>query len=147
MNTHDQISFQFEKIFYSDSNPSNLEFPPKIMLELGTEFLEYKKEKFLKGKFIAQEKHTNPMGFLQGGILTAMFDNIIGPLSYLAARNPATTIDLTTNYLRSIRPGEEIIIEANVIAKGVRTLFIEAKAYNFKNKIIATASSNNLILK
>lgn len=147
MNAQDEIFAEFEKIFSSSPQPGQLEFPPNITVELGTELIDYKKGKYLKGKFVVQKKHTNPMGFLQGGILTAMFDNIIGPLSYLAARNPATTLDLTTNYLRSAKPGEEIIIEASVTAKGVRTLFIEAKAYNQKNKLIATASSNNMILK
>lgn len=146
---HDEIMQEFTKAFPDRSMPGGgeLQLPPKIAMELGVEFLDYKKGQSLTGRFIVQEKHTNPMGVLQGGVLTAMFDNIIGPLSYLAARNPATTLELSTNYLRSARPGESVTISAYVKGKGNRNLFIEAQAFNIKEKLMATCTSHILILK
>jgi uncharacterized protein (TIGR00369 family) len=65
--------------------------------------------------------HCNSRGFLHGGVLAALCDNVMG-LSLGAALNNANanivTITLTLDYLGSAKAGDIILIEPRVIRAG-----------------------------
>jgi len=146
---NEQIYQEFKQIFSKLDLPKNftIKLPPLVSTELESNFTEYKKNKSLTAEFTVQKKHSNPMGVLQGGVLVAMFDNVIGPLSYLVGKNPATTLDITTSFMRSAKPDETITITATIKSIGLKVIFINAEAFNQKGKLMATCSSNILILK
>jgi uncharacterized protein (TIGR00369 family) len=89
----------------------------------------------------------NPMGAMQGGIITAAFDNTFGPLSYLAARNPCITLDLHTNFIRPAKEGEVLTITARVISRSPVSLHLSGEAVNEKGKLIATCTSQMVVTK
>jgi len=89
----------------------------------------------------------NPEGKMQGGFLTAAFDNVFGPLSYLAARSPCVTLDIHTQYFRGLTIGETVTIVAEVIARGQSSVFMKAEAFNSSQKLVAVSSTNLLIVK
>lgn len=88
------------------------------------------------------------MGIFQGGMLCTALDNTFGPLSYLAAKKPCVTTDLSTQFFRTFFPKDEyILIEAKVISKSPAMLTMQAEVRNPKNKLIAIATSSVLILQ
>jgi len=98
--------------------------------------------------FPVLESYLNPGGSMQGGFITAAFDNVFGPLCQAATRTKATTtVDLYTNYHRPIFAGDELIVTASIIVKGKTKIHMTAEAYNRENKLIATASTNYMYLK
>lgn len=81
------------------------------------------------------------MGILQGGFIAAMFDDLMAPLSYLTAKNPTTSMDLTTHFLRPVFVGERVTLTATVQKAGRTAIYLAAEAHNEKNKLVATAVS------
>ncbi len=98
--------------------------------------------------FPVLESYLNPAGSMQGGFITAAFDNVFGPLCQaVTGSKSTTTVDLYTNYHRPIFVGDELTIIASLIVKGKTKIHMTAEAYNRENKIIATAISNYVYLK
>jgi uncharacterized protein (TIGR00369 family) len=123
-----------------------IKLPPDSAIELKSEFIEYVPKKSLTVIFPVQEKHTGPLGILQGGILTAFFDETFGPLSYATLGRPMLTINIHIDFIRSSRPGDTIRIKADIVSRGKQIMFLKGEAYNQKNKLIATATTSVLVL-
>lgn len=121
--------------------------PPPSFGDMEGEFVSYILRKELVCSFPVLERQTNPLGNMQGGYITAAFDNTMGPLSYLAARKPCTTIDLNTHYMRPIKPGDRLFVQARIVLQSPNIMFMTSEAYNSKDKLIATATTNIFILK
>lgn len=93
--------------------------------------------------FPVLEQYLNPAGSMQGGFITAAFDNVFGPLCYSATQTTyTTTLDIITSYHRPIWAGDELIITATVKTQGKTKVHMMAEAYNRENKLIATATSD-----
>ena len=93
--------------------------------------------------FPVLENYLNPARTMQGGFITAAFDNVFGPLCFSATRTTATTtVDIGTSYHRPILEGDELIITATVKSQGKTKIHMVAEAYNQENKLIATATTN-----
>jgi uncharacterized protein (TIGR00369 family) len=118
-----------------------LELPPPSVKAFDIRFEEYLPARSLTATVEVSAQHANAVGLLQGGFLSAMFDNLIGPLSYLTARGPTTTLELTTHFLRSAFPGERLRLTAEVRKAGRTAIYIAAEAHNANNKLVATAMS------
>jgi len=98
--------------------------------------------------FPVLESYLNPARTMQGGFITAAFDNVFGPLCYSATGTPATTtVDISTSYHRPILEGDELIITATVKAQGKTKIHMMAEGYNRENKLIATATTNYIHIK
>ncbi len=121
-------------------------FPPPCFTSMGGQFLDYDSRKSLKVSFPVTSESLNPESAMQGGFITAAFDNVFGPLSYLAARNPCRTLDIHTQFIRGIREGDTLVVRALVIARGTNTIHMTAEATNSAQKLIATSSTNLLIV-
>ncbi|MDA3930152.1 MAG: PaaI family thioesterase [Prolixibacteraceae bacterium] len=138
-----------EKAFHSVKVPEGMQYqlPPNTFRMLKGEFLDYKVRKELSTKFYISKNFSNPQGTVQGGIIAACFDDTFGPLGVVNSRKPILTIDMNIQYIRSIPLEEEFYILTEVISASRSTLFLEAKAYNTRGKLLAKASSNQLILQ
>ncbi len=98
--------------------------------------------------FPVLESYLNPARTMQGGFITAAFDNVFGPLCYSATSTTATTtVDISTSYHRPILEGDELIITATVKAQGKTKIHMMAEGYNRENKLIATATTNYIHVK
>lgn len=111
------------------------------------EFLDYFSRKSLKVVFPVTGEILNPQGKMQGGFLTAAFDNVFGPLSYLAARSPCITLDIHTQFFRGLEAGDTLTIIAEVAARGTGSIYMTAEAFNSAKKLVATSNTNLLIVK
>ena len=123
-----------------------IKLPPDSAIELKSEFIEYIPKKSLTVNFPVQQKHTGPLGILQGGILTAFFDDTFGPLSYATLGKPMVTIDIQVHFIRNAKPGDTITIKAEIVSRGRQILFMKGEAKNQKGKLIATSTTSALIM-
>lgn len=121
--------------------------PPPAFVDMEAEILDYQKNKSIQVSFPVIKKQTNPMGVMQGGYIAAAFDNAFGPLSFLIAKKPTVTIDMNIQYIRSVATEQTVVVVAKLEAKGFTTMHMTAEMRTEYGKILATATTNLLILK
>lgn len=121
--------------------------PPPSFLDMKAEIISYTKNKSITVSFPVMHNQSNPMGFMQGGYIAAAFDNAYGPLSYLVAKKPTTTIDMNIQYIRGVATEQTVIVTATIEAKGFSTIHMTAEMKTEKGKLLATSTTNLLILK
>jgi acyl-coenzyme A thioesterase PaaI-like protein len=125
----------------------DMPFPPECFTSMKGEFLHYNSRKSLKVFFPVLAASLNPQKKMQGGFLTAAFDNVFGPLSYLAARTPCITLDIHTQFFRGLEAGDTVTIDAEVKARGNSSIYMTAEAFNSAKKLVATSTTNLLIVR
>lgn len=93
-------------------------------------------------EFAGKPEFANPTGYIQGGFLSAMLDDVMGMMGMLkvAPKSFASTIDLHVHYLRPVRVGK-IEVAARITNKGPSVMFAEADLYDCRGKISAKATS------
>ena len=123
------------------------EFPPHCFVSMQAEFLAYESRRSLTIRLPVREESLNPMRGMQGGFLAAAFDNALGPLSYLAAGRPCTTLYLDVQFIRAVGYPDDLTITARVISRGRETVLMSAEAVNGRGKLVATAMSASLIVR
>ena len=93
--------------------------------------------------FEVREAHCNSRGFLHGGVLAALCDNIMG-LSLGAVLNQTkaniVTVNLAIDYLGSAKLGDFVMIEPRVIRAGGSLGFCDALV-KCSDKSIARANA------
>jgi acyl-coenzyme A thioesterase PaaI-like protein len=84
---------------------------------------------------------------MQGGFITAAFDNAFGPLCLIttSAAN-TTTLYINTTYHRPIFPGDELTINARIKSNGRTMVYMTAEGYNKEGQLIASAHTQYFIL-
>ncbi len=101
----------------------------------------------LSVSFPVKESYLNPAKTMQGGFITAAFDNVFGPFCLLESGTPATTtIDINTTYHRPIMPGDTLRVTAFLKSKGKTKIHMIADAYNSEGKLVASATSTYIYL-
>jgi len=140
-----QILNEMSEGFHSGDRKVTI--PPPSFLDMKAEIISYIKNKSISVSFPVMQNQTNPMGNMQGGYIAAAFDNAYGPLSYLVAKKPTTTIDMNIQYIRGVAIDQKVIVTANVEAKGFSTIHMTAEMKTEKGKLLATSTTNLLILK
>ena len=96
----------------------------------------------LKLKFVVDETWLNPSKTFHGGMAATLIDDVMGMTIYsLGNEHFFTTINLQLDYLSFALAGDEIIVEATIIRKGVNVIHIEATIHK-RNKLLVKASAN-----
>ncbi len=134
----------------SQAEPTSVDMGPvpHCFTHMQARVIEYVAGQSLTIGFPVLENYLNPARTMQGGFITAAFDNVFGPLCYSATGTTATTtVDISTSYHRPILEGDELIITAAVKAQGKTKIHMMAEAYNRDNKLIATATTNYIHIK
>lgn len=92
--------------------------------------------------------YLNPAGSMQGGYITAAFDNVFGPLSIMVTgKHAVTTLDINSSFHRPIYADDELIITAHAVYVGNTRINLFAEALNREGQMIATATSNMMVIK
>jgi uncharacterized protein (TIGR00369 family) len=123
--------------------------PPASAKLLGWQLLAAKPEEgWLKVGFDGKKEFCNPAGFVQGGLLTAMLDDTMGPAAFIMTDGKfyTTTISLTVNFMASARPGP-LVAEARVIQLGKTIAFMEGKLTAEDGTLIANATTTARLLE
>src|SRR5215471_15084745 len=122
--------------------------PPPSAKLLGWHLLDARPgEGWLKVGFEGKADFCNPAGFIQGGILTAMLDDTMGPAVLVVTEGTSytTTVSLTVNFLAAAKPGP-IIGEAVVTQLGRTIAFVEGKLIAEDGTVLATATAVERLL-
>jgi uncharacterized protein (TIGR00369 family) len=122
--------------------------PPCAKL-LGWQLLEARPEEgWIRIGFEGRPEFCNPAGFIQGGLLSAMLDDTMGPavLVMSEGRLYTTTISLTVNFLAPAKPGP-IIGEGRVTQLGKTIAFVEGKLMAEDGTALATSTATARLLE
>jgi uncharacterized protein (TIGR00369 family) len=121
--------------------------PPPVAELLGIEFVS------LEGgvctmKLEAQERHSNPMGTIHGGILGDLADAAMG-MAYFSTLQPGesfTTLELKINFLRPFWTG--LLVARGRVVHGGRSMgMTECDVVDDQGRLIARATSTCLTLR
>jgi uncharacterized protein (TIGR00369 family) len=145
---HDEIVLHAKKLLEALPMPPGVEVtvPPRSSEEMGGRYLEYGPGDRLVAEFPARAQYVNALGLVQGGFVAAMFDNVFGGIGLMGIRKPLTTIDLHVEYLRPVLPGTVVRIDARIRKSGRSLVNASADALNSEGKVVATATTNFLVV-
>ncbi|MGP8121171.1 MAG: PaaI family thioesterase [Xanthobacteraceae bacterium] len=120
----------------------DLEVPPCSCL-LGWRVMDARPDDgWVRIGFVGKPEFCNPAGFIQGGILTAMLDDTMGPAVFIksAGRLYTATIAMTVNFLAPARVGP-LVGEARVVQLGKSIAFMEGRLETESGDTVATATA------
>ncbi|MGC2086193.1 MAG: PaaI family thioesterase [Bradyrhizobium sp.] len=126
----------------------DIEAPPSARL-LGWHVLDAKPaDGWIRIGFDGKAAFCNPAGFIQGGILSAMLDDTMGPAVFAmtGGRLYTTTVSMTVNFIAPAEPGP-IVGEARVVQLGRTIAFIEGRLNRADGVLLATATANARLLE
>jgi uncharacterized protein (TIGR00369 family) len=118
--------------------------PPPSSRLLGWHVLDARPvEGWIRIGFDGKPDFCNPAGFVQGGILSAMLDDTMGPAVFVMTegRLYTATISLTVNFLAPAKPGP-ITGEAKVTQLGKTVAFVEGRLTAEDGTLLATATTS-----
>jgi len=96
---------------------------------------------------VAQDKHHNRRGLVQGGLLMTFADRTSGMTArFVSGRPTLATVQMDTHFIDSARIGEILISKPRVI-RATRSLIFTAAEITAGHRCIATASGVFKILK
>jgi len=111
---------------------------------LGWQLLEHDPERgWVRIAFEARPEFCNPAGYVQGGFLTAMLDDCMGPAAWFMNRGErfTTTIDMNVSFFAPARPGP-LFGEGQVVKLGGSIAFLEARLTDTEGQLLARATSS-----
>lgn len=117
--------------------------PPSSRL-LGWHLLDARpRDGWVRIGFDGKPEFCNPAGFIQGGILSAMLDDTMGPAVFVMSegRLYTATITMTVNFLAPANPGP-ITGEANVTQLGKTIAFVAGRLTADNGTVLATATTS-----
>lgn len=91
----------------------------------------------------------NPIGVVHGGLMCTLADSVAGCAVHttLPAGVGYTSIDITVNYLRAVTVDSGVLLATGTVTKpGRRVALAAAEIHDGAGKLVATATSNCLIL-
>ena len=121
----------------------NLTAPPSFRL-LGWHLLDARpKDGWIRVGFDGKRDFCNPAGFVQGGFLSAMLDDTMGPAVFAMTDGKlyTATITMTVNFLAPAKPGP-ITGEATVTQLGKTIAFVEGRLMAADGTVLATATTS-----
>jgi len=117
---------------------------PPVAKLLGWRLLDARPaDGWIKLGFEGKPEFLNPAGFVQGGILSAMLDDTMGPAVFVMTDGKlyTATVTMTVNFLSPARPGP-ITGEAQVTQLGKTIAFVEGRLTAADGTLLATATSS-----
>ncbi len=101
----------------------------------------------LAGEFEGKPEFTNPAGNIQGGFLSAMLDDTMGPAlaSQLAAGEFAPTLHLNVQFLSAAKVGKLCGI-GRIVKRGKDICFLSGELSQ-EGRVVATATATATIRK
>jgi uncharacterized protein (TIGR00369 family) len=117
--------------------------PPPAAVLLGWELIAVDPDAgTIEVAFTATEQFLNPVGVVQGGFLSAMLDDTLGP-ALVATLGPgefAPTSDLHVQFLRPARPGR-LVGRGRIVRRGRDVGFMAGELVDESGEIVAVATA------
>ena len=89
----------------------------------------------------------NPLGFVQGGFVTAILDDVMAPalISTCPPDTSIPTLEIKTTFIKGVRPGP-VIAEGWIVKKTRSVAFMAAELTSTEGELLATASATFRII-
>jgi uncharacterized protein (TIGR00369 family) len=147
MDVHEQVLESMKEMAVAFATQGiTLHLPPPSGIALGTHYTALDMGKSLTAQFQYNHAFTNPIGTIQGGFISAAFDDVCGPLAYMAAKKPVITIEMSTSFMRPFSAADAPIkIKADIVSQSRSLLVVKAEARSQNGKLLATFTSHGLV--
>jgi len=121
--------------------------PANCVLLMQREFVEYVTGESATYAYPALEIFSNHRKTMQGGFISAAFDNTFGVLVVLDMKQyEMASIDLHVNYHRPIMENDKLTVKVYFQSKGRNIVSMAGEAHNNAGMLIATATTNIMLL-
>ena len=99
-------------------------------------------------EFEGTKEFLNPVGNINGGILSAMLDLTLGPAlgARLGPDEFGPTLELKTSFMKPAKPGK-LIGKGRILKMGETICFLEAELFDMDKNLIAKASATACIVR
>lgn len=124
-----------------------MRIPPAVAELLGIEFVSSGAGERIM-KLVADERHSNPMGTIHGGVIGDVADAAMG-MAYFSGLEPGesfTTLELKINFLRPFWTGT-LLAHGRVVHRGRTVGLTECDVVDADGRLIARASSTCMTLR
>ena len=124
-----------------------MRFPPPVAELIGVELISMGGGES-QMEMVAEERHSNPMGTIHGGILCDLADAAMGVayVSTLEEEESFTTLELKINFLRPVWTAT-LTAEGRVVQSGRSVGLIECDVTDERGRLVARASSTCMTLR
>ena len=124
-----------------------MKIPPPVAELLGIDLVEAGGGECTM-RLEAEERHSNPMGTIHGGIICDLADAAMGMsfFSTLEEGESFTTLELKVNYLRPFWTGT-LLAHGKVVSRGKTVGLTECRVVDEKERLIAHATSTVMALR
>lgn len=114
---------------------------PPIHTFLGGKIEHFDAEQTLmRVSYQSRAEFANPMGMLQGGMLSAMLDDAMGLFAFIGHdAQPAATINMTVNFLRPTQL-KQVDVEVYFVRRGRKISNLEAIAWQDGKQVAKVAA-------
>ena len=128
------------------STSAGLRTPPPTYQPLGAELLEAAEGRACV-RFAPGPETANPAGLVQGGILVACLDDVMGPALFnLGHEGVFVTVSMSVSFLGEAVPANAHVGEATVVRTGRRHLLVEGRlVHETDGAEVARASATSLL--
>lgn len=111
------------------------------------QFIEYVENESITYAFPVLDIYLNPWKCMQGGFISAAFDNAFGALAILATgKFEISSIDLNLNYHRPILADDTLRVKVYLKSTGRNIISLWGESFDSCDRLIATATSKIIIL-
>ncbi len=124
-----------------EAKPAKMMFPPPSSQWLGYTFVDIDHAgQAMRVDFTATDEMRNPLGNVQGGILTAMMDDTMGSMVFFLTKGEkaVASVDIHTQFFQPASVGK-IRCEARITHIGRTTVFTAADLYDEEGRKLAMA--------
>jgi uncharacterized protein (TIGR00369 family) len=97
------------------------------------------------GRFCIGEEYQGGTGYLHGGIIALLLDEVMSKASRFHGER-AVTADLRVEYKRPIRAGQEIVVEGFVARRDGRQLYHEGEIRNEAGELLARGQGRFVVV-
>jgi len=90
----------------------------------------------------------NPMGFVQGGFVSAILDDVMAPalISTCAPDTSIPTLEIKTSFIKGVKPGP-VIAEGWIVKKTRSVAFMAAEITSMDGELLANATATFRIIE
>jgi uncharacterized protein (TIGR00369 family) len=124
-----------------------VKFPPPVAELIGVEVEEIGAGESVV-TMVAEERHSNPMGTIHGGILCDLADAAMG-VAFFSTLEPSesfTTLELKINFLRPFWTGK-LVARGRVVHRGKAVGMVECDIFDEQERLVARSSSTCMALR
>lgn len=117
--------------------------PPNCVEIMKREFVEYVVGESATCRYPVLAMYSNPRKAMQGGFISAAFDNTFGMLVYFVTQQiEMASLDLNIKYHRPIFENDILTIKVRLKSRGNAIIHLDGDAYDEAGRLIASGNTS-----